>query len=464
VCDAIKFAVPANHCIDLGAKRTSGHVPWLDIYTRQSEVINQVEHMPTSKPAVRSSSTAPGMSRASTVVPGESSDDDREGDEVFVLLRDPSKMQKHEIEACFTHWMARQEDGKVGFEFSNVVNSRDGTLRPAVRLEELSDLGTTDSETPPPPPSNKKKSKQARNKTKNDQQKVQAKKPANDKHPAMSRELDGVPVVDTNLHSGAGRLPHRPDGLLPLGWDPVVDPVLQNAHMRHGPEVIPACVDLPGMMGPTGDPTGVHGTNHAYAGYLAEMERGSAVMHSALPAWVENSSMLPSPDLPLRPAIRQDTMPQPALHPDHRSGETNLTSPVDASRDSPVPDYKRRWMRTRSRSRPPNAEAGTMVDTNTAVSPPAINEDVKRKRATSKSQTKESKKSKSIDRLDTNTAVSPPATVEGVNRKRGRSNSQTKEPKKSKSTDRPKPRRKVDAGSSINPNMDTFDLRHRHGV
>jgi hypothetical protein len=149
-------------------------------------------------------------------------------------------------------------------------------------------------------------------------------------------------------------------------------------------------------------------------------------MHNTLPAWVQNGSMLPSPELPLRPAIRQNNMPQPALHPGPRSPETNVTGPVDASRDSPVPDYKRRWMRTRSRSRPPNTKAGTMVDTNTAVSPPAIDE--------------------------------------GVKRKRGTSNSQTKEPKESKSTDRPKPRRKVVAGSSINPNMDTFDLRHRHGV
>jgi hypothetical protein len=330
----------------LGAKQTSGHVPWLDIYTRQSEVINQVEHMPTSKPAVQSSSMAPGMSRASTVVPGESSEDAWDGDEVFVLLQDPSKMQKHEIEACFTHWMALQEDGKIGFEFSNVFNSRDGTLRPAVRLGELLDLSTTDSETPPPAPCNKQKSKQARKKTQNDQRKVQATKLAKDNHPPMSRELDGVPMVDTNLHSGAGRLPHLPDGLLPLGWDPVVDPVLQNAHMQAGPEVIPACVDLPGMMGPTGDPTGVHGTNHAYAGYLAEMERGSAIMHNTLPAWVQKASIQPSPNLPLRPAIRQDNMPQPVLHPDHRLGERNVTSTVDASRDSPVPNYKRRWMRT----------------------------------------------------------------------------------------------------------------------
>jgi hypothetical protein len=406
----------------LGAKRTSGHVPWLDIYTRQSEVINQLEYMPTSKPADRSSSMAPGMSRASTVVPGESSEDDREGDDVFTLLRDPSKMQKHEIEACFNHWMARQEDGKIGFEFSNVFNSRDGTLRPAVRLQELSDIGTTDSETPPPPPRNKQKSKQGRKNTQRGQRKVPAKKPVKQNQPAMSRLLDGEPGVD-NLQSGAGLLPpNLPDGLLPLGWDPVVDPVLQNVRIGPGPDVFPAHVDLPGMMGPTGDPTGVHGTNHAYAGYLAEMERGSAVMQNVLPSWVQHASMQPSPDPPLRPALRQDSIPRPALQPDHGLGETN----VDASRDSPVPDYKRRWMRTRSRSRPPNTEAGSVVDTNMAMSPPAIDEGVKRKRATSKSR--------------------------------------TTEPKKPKSTDRPKPRRKVDAGSSINPNMDTFDLRHRHAM
>jgi hypothetical protein len=125
----------------------------------------------------------------------------------------------------------------------------------------------------------------------------------------MSRLLDGEPVVDTNLCSGTGLLPpHLPDGLLPLGWDPVVDLVLQNTHMGPGPDVIPAHVNLPAMMGPTSDPTGVHSTNHAYTGYLAEMEHGSGVMHSVLPAWMQNASMKPSPDPPLRPVICQDNI------------------------------------------------------------------------------------------------------------------------------------------------------------
>lgn len=149
-------------------------------------------------------------------------------------------------------------------------------------------------------------------------------------------------------------------------------------------------------------------------------------MHSVLPEWVQNASIQPSPDPPLRPAIRQDGILQPAFHHDHRLGETNIAATVAASSDSPVPDHTIRWMKTRSRSRPPNAEEGSTVEDNTAMSPQAISEAVKRKRVTS--------------------------------------NSQTEEPKKSKSTKRPKPQRKVGARAGMNTDMDTFDMRHRHAA
>jgi hypothetical protein len=52
---------------DLGLKRNSGHVPWLDIYTRQSEFINQVEYMPIHKRGGCGSLMAPTKFSASSL-------------------------------------------------------------------------------------------------------------------------------------------------------------------------------------------------------------------------------------------------------------------------------------------------------------------------------------------------------------------------------------------------------------
>jgi hypothetical protein len=103
-CKFIRTTILTNGT-DLAAKRTSGHVPWHDVAARQAEFIDQLEYMPIWKGGnSRASSSAPSKSRASTAAPGESSDEGAiEGE--FVVLRDPSKMQKHEIGACFTHWM-----------------------------------------------------------------------------------------------------------------------------------------------------------------------------------------------------------------------------------------------------------------------------------------------------------------------------------------------------------------------
>ena len=58
----------------------------------------------------------------------------------FILLRDPSKMHKSEIEACFKHWLSCQENGDIAFAFSQVLNACDNSLWPVIQLEELSDL------------------------------------------------------------------------------------------------------------------------------------------------------------------------------------------------------------------------------------------------------------------------------------------------------------------------------------
>jgi hypothetical protein len=395
----------------------------------------------SSRPGTsRAASTAPGASRASTVVPGECSDDG-DGDGAFVLLRDPSKMQKHEIVACFTHWMARQEEGKIAFEFSNVFNSREGTLRAAVRLEELSDLGDTESDSapPPPPPRNQPKSKRGGKNAKQGQPKVatkKSKKPAPQSHAASGGNTSPPPR--------AGPLPpHLPNGLLPLEWDPALDPVLQD-------NLMPASGVLPLMPGPVGDPTAINGTNPEYAAHLAQMERGGGVMQGVVPAWMKNNMTQQPSDPPLRPAIRRDHIqvdPNPtrissgerttagifqslSLATDH-GNEPSDTNPSDTnppdippgSSDSPIPDYTTRWMRTRSRSRGPKEGSMVAQHKSPATVPPAAGN--KRHRALSSGE-RDQKKSK-------------PA----------------------KPVDRPKPRRKVAGGARLG-DRDMFDLRDRH--
>ena len=101
-----------------------------------------------------------------TAAPDENTDNEGEDKGAFMFLRDLSKMQKHEIQACFTHWMAHQEQGQIGFKFSHVLNACEGMLWPVIRLEELSDLSDTESDALAPPPRNAPRcrwSKKARN-------------------------------------------------------------------------------------------------------------------------------------------------------------------------------------------------------------------------------------------------------------------------------------------------------------
>jgi len=101
--------------VDLEVKRTSGHVPWLEIYNHQSDFIDQVEFMPIPTKPVhvghRSASSTVAYLQASTAEPGQILGDEPDEAGDFILLRDPSKMHKSEIEACFKHWLSRQENG-----------------------------------------------------------------------------------------------------------------------------------------------------------------------------------------------------------------------------------------------------------------------------------------------------------------------------------------------------------------
>ena len=92
----------------------------------------------------RSASSTVAYLRASTTEPGQISGDEPDEAGDFILLHDPLKMHKSEIEACFKHWLSRQENGDIAFAFSQVLNAHDNLLQPVVQLEELSDLGNSD--------------------------------------------------------------------------------------------------------------------------------------------------------------------------------------------------------------------------------------------------------------------------------------------------------------------------------
>jgi hypothetical protein len=399
--------------LDLAAKRSSGHVPWLDIYTRQSEFIDQMEYMPMCKRGSRATSSAPGKSRASTVPPGDTSDNDIASEHEFVLLRDPSKMQKHVIEACFIHWLGRQEEGKIGFEFSSVLNSREGTLRPAVRLAVLSDLGETESDSPPPP-RNAPRRKQSKKKSKP----VQRKK---GKQPVIARAAAPGHVADSAART-VEDAPQLPTGLLQFDWDPMVDPILQGDNGGAGQYESGAHGHVPAMMGSADGRTP---TDPTYAGYVAGMERGGTVMNGPVPAWMQHSAVNHPVDAPLRPAIHRshgrsatnvgsaemtvvaipgqaeaattvvsgqsESQIQPGsgevqqdTHIHSANAGTSNTS--TSGSESPVPDFTKRWMRTRSRSRPGHGDEGTMMDPNSPARMAEVRENVTHKRAASKSR------------------------------------------------------------------------------
>jgi hypothetical protein len=184
-----------------------------------------------------------------------------------VLLRDPFKMQKHEIGACFTHWLAWQEVRKMDFEFSNVLNSRKGTLHLAARLEELSDLGETESDSTPLPPRNLPKCKQSKKQAKSGFWAVPPQKGKTQKQVASQ----------------------IPDGLLPLEWDPLVDSILQQDRVPpQGQNTHGAPGDLHTMINSTGGLTAMNMTDSAHAGYLTGIERGRMVVDSPVPAWMHN--------------------------------------------------------------------------------------------------------------------------------------------------------------------------------
>jgi len=101
-----------------------------------------------------STSSTVAYSQASTVEPGQISGNEPDEASDFILLCDPSKMHKSEIEACFKHWLSHQENGDIAFAFSQVLNACDNSLRPVVGLEELSDLGDSDLDSPAHLPAN----------------------------------------------------------------------------------------------------------------------------------------------------------------------------------------------------------------------------------------------------------------------------------------------------------------------
>jgi hypothetical protein len=384
---------------------------------RQTEFVDQLEYMPIL--SSRASSSAPAKSRSSTVAPGETSENEEAMSGDFVLLREPSKMQKNHITACFTHWMARQEEGKIGFEFANVLDSREGALRPAVRLHELSDLGETESDAPPPPPRNPPKRKRQKKKAKimphhSDTDTVPPAKEKKRKRPTKAVQKPPTPH------------PQLPAGLLALEWDPMVDPALRPEAVqphRDGPTGGRLfAVPLESMT--AGGPPAVYDAADAtQAAYLAEVERGHALMNGPVPAWIQNVGTPTLDDIPLQPALRHRAQSDIYTQNEFSATTAEPLPTSGGSRSSPVPDSSRRWIRTRSTSRP--------------------------RRPVEKSQT------------DT-AAVNTPGE--------GNSKAGTNLKKSIESSDRPKPKPKVKGrkgsqsggGAGVESDIDSFDLHNRH--
>ena len=430
----------------------------------------------------RASSVVGGRSRASTAPPDENDDDDGEDEGAFVFLRDPSKMQKHEIQACFTHWMARQERGQIRFEFSHVLNSREGTLRPAIRLEELSDLGDTESDAPATPPRNaprRRWSKKARN-TLSVKKRGKQKGPAVRTQPTVNKAVNGTGTS----HIGGLLAPALPDGGLQLEWDPMLDPMLQ----QRLPPVPHATLTMhaPSMLGTGGGPSAAYVTDPDYAAHLARIERGGPLMTGVVPAWMGHSQTYQPAEPTLRPAIRRrpgtvdvltgadgweegrptptdTTIPDtpledplvgtesrspaghqvalPVIH-EHNNPTVGPPTTSGGRNNSPVPDYTKRWMRTRSTSRPRNTEGSEQREQRSEGSAPEMGGVSKRKRGprdidnSDVVQSGNSKKAKSV-------AVTEGTGSQGEH---GR---------------RPKPRPKPRPAAGMDSSVDSFDLRHR---
>ena len=425
----------------------------------------------------RASSSVGGRSRASTVAPDENTDDEGATEGEFVFLRDPSKMHKHEIQACFMHWMGRQEQGKIGFEFSHVLNAREGTLWPVIRLEELSDLGDTESDAPPPPPRNAPKrrrgKKQAKSRHGRTETAIPAKKRTKQKQSALATEpiIERIANAAGPSHPG-GPPPALPAGLLQLDWDPMVDPMLQKEPLHPGLHARPSSGPT-FMMGAGSESMPAVIADPEYAGYLAGLERGGAVMAGVVPAWMLQTEPQQPANEALRPAIRQygrrmdnvtaadvsraeaptgiDSTFSAESHPlnqDTAIHETHLANmpmldatPSGGGSDSPVPDYTKRWMRTRSRSRPRNADESPQMEQLSEVRKPAMGKGTKQKRG--QTDTENSDRGVGGSRKKAKLTMG----VEGNDSHgdRGR---------------RPKPRPRVQVQAGIE-GSDTFDLRHR---
>jgi hypothetical protein len=186
------------------------------------------------------------------------------------------------------------------------------------------------------------------------------------------------------------------------------------------------------MMGSTSGPTAVDMTCSTYASHLAHMEHGGYLMDGPVPGWMQNGVMNNSPAPTLRPVIRLAENHQPNMTLPSLLMDTIPEASLVGSTDSV--NYRKCWMKTRSRSRARNTDEGTTTQ-DAGMSTLAEGSKKKHKRARSNednSRGQQMKKSKSSN-PDVKVMPGP----------------------------RPMPRPKGRGDASINP-PDTFDLRHRN--
>jgi len=202
----------------------------------------------------------------------------------------------------------------IAFAFSHVLNARDNSLWPALRLEELSDLGDSDLDSPAHLPANapaKRSSKPWK--------RIRHKEVEANPGDAIEQCTD---VGNTAMEHSLDHLEIAPDApqIDDQQWDSDIDPVLQMDQVRptNGRSPSPHAATSTGPIPPlhaSGIPTSLNitdmgidvipidKTDAIYSGHLAQVERGVQFMNGPIPHWIQDHVVHTSPVPVRQPAM-----------------------------------------------------------------------------------------------------------------------------------------------------------------
>jgi hypothetical protein len=161
--------------------------------------------------------------------------------------------------------------------------------------------------------------------------------------------------------------PQLPAGLLVLEWDPMVDPALRpEAVQPHqdeghtGGQLLAVPLE---SMTPGGPPAVYDAADATKAAYLVEVKQGHVLMNGPVPAWIQNVGTPTLDDVPLQLALHHHAQSDIYIQNELSATTAELLPTSGGSCSSPVPDSSRRWIRTRSTSRPCHLVEGLQTDT-----------------------------------------------------------------------------------------------------